>query len=761
MVPELDDIADSLESQDEVASSASTKEELELSGPARYYCRKIKDRFPFLDTRLVERLGMASWERHKKVRKTLGGASSDKFLPHSYEQSVFHDSGLGTTLKTASEFAASQSSFQSFMSSKADIAGGHLRLPPLPMKDASGKAFLCTICGSTVRGVNNKVQWRHVFTTVMLNLLLIASRHHVYSDLQAYSCIVTDCDTRKSFTSRGEFAAHLAGAHRFISHWHCKSCEKIKPNKADFERHIELAHPNFPRPYVKDIIKASEKQIPRNLEHELCLFCGKTPTASRFIGHVSHHLEELSLSAIPQEVQSDSEIDSVGSSTTNSDELNGPVQLTGPLGLSNATPKNQDFSNYLKKPFPLVTDLKDQSSSNRRSRKGGVELDEEGLLLLKLKDEENLPWRDIAIRFQTDLGKSYEIPALQMRYKRLRERTRTELLNRTGESSARTPRTIRQDLHRATSGDAVLIPYLLGNSHTDVMSKINPGPGHSKGSPSPVILNNGQSLSGVQDALHLSVKVKINADIINARSLWSTSGRSTPESEVQSMQSYQSQQLYDTSRALHSAAPFQQDQYAQQNVAQHDSFSNLKGKSSTLTEQSRNGLQGQPLSPKMHTFPRYPTAYESDTYHHLELENADQADDEGQSLHYPNKESVSDKIRFKDARLFRRDRRMHRDRDQEDENDKKAIQAQRDADQAGWNAHQADVEKPLYECPIPGCDKLRFEDADDIRTHQSEMHDKQFFCSVEDCPYSIRGFHRIHNLLAHQNNLHGGTTETQ
>ncbi|KAI4153298.1 MAG: hypothetical protein LQ340_002406 [Diploschistes diacapsis] len=59
------------------------------------------------------------------------------------------------------------------------------------------------------------------------------------------------------------------------------------------------------------------------------------------------------------------------------------------------------------------------------SNAGPVELNEEETLLLKLKEEENLPWKDIAVRFQTDLGKTYQVPALQMRFKRLRERMRT------------------------------------------------------------------------------------------------------------------------------------------------------------------------------------------------------------------------------------------------------------------------------------------------------------------------------------------------
>ena len=59
------------------------------------------------------------------------------------------------------------------------------------------------------------------------------------------------------------------------------------------------------------------------------------------------------------------------------------------------------------------------------SQSGPVELNEEEQLLLRLKEEENLPWKDIAVRFQIDLGKTYQVPALQMRFKRLRERMRT------------------------------------------------------------------------------------------------------------------------------------------------------------------------------------------------------------------------------------------------------------------------------------------------------------------------------------------------
>ncbi|OAK94124.1 hypothetical protein IQ06DRAFT_340637 [Phaeosphaeriaceae sp. SRC1lsM3a] len=69
----------------------------------------------------------------------------------------------------------------------------------------------------------------------------------------------------------------------------------------------------------------------------------------------------------------------------------------------------------------------DESKRRKRSDSNTsvqFELSEEDKLLLQLKEEESMPWKDIAARFQSDLGKAYQIPALQMRLKRLRERMR-------------------------------------------------------------------------------------------------------------------------------------------------------------------------------------------------------------------------------------------------------------------------------------------------------------------------------------------------
>ncbi|KAI7546121.1 hypothetical protein KC319_g13440 [Hortaea werneckii] len=69
----------------------------------------------------------------------------------------------------------------------------------------------------------------------------------------------------------------------------------------------------------------------------------------------------------------------------------------------------------------------ESNSSKRRKRTSSVasaDLSEDDRFLVQLKEDESLPWKEIATRFQTDKGKNLQVAALQMRYKRLRERFR-------------------------------------------------------------------------------------------------------------------------------------------------------------------------------------------------------------------------------------------------------------------------------------------------------------------------------------------------
>lgn len=64
----------------------------------------------------------------------------------------------------------------------------------------------------------------------------------------------------------------------------------------------------------------------------------------------------------------------------------------------------------------------------RRKRATSVasqaDLSEDDRFLVQLKEDENIAWKDIAARFMNEKGKNFQVAALQMRYKRLREKFR-------------------------------------------------------------------------------------------------------------------------------------------------------------------------------------------------------------------------------------------------------------------------------------------------------------------------------------------------
>lgn len=107
----------------------------------------------------------------------------------------------------------------------------------------------------------------------------------------------------------------------------------------------------------------------------------------------------------------------LGSDLSNGRRLYAPI-APHPTGPRTSAPKRR------------LDDDDDQSDHSKRRKRSDsntsstIELGEEDRLLIQLKDEESMPWKDIAARFQSDLGKTYQIPALQMRLKRLRERMR-------------------------------------------------------------------------------------------------------------------------------------------------------------------------------------------------------------------------------------------------------------------------------------------------------------------------------------------------
>lgn len=66
-----------------------------------------------------------------------------------------------------------------------------------------------------------------------------------------------------------------------------------------------------------------------------------------------------------------------------------------------------------------------QPAKRRKSTsKEAWTMSEDDTLLLRLKDDEGLPWKVIATRFRESNRGEFRVPTLQMRYKRLKEKMR-------------------------------------------------------------------------------------------------------------------------------------------------------------------------------------------------------------------------------------------------------------------------------------------------------------------------------------------------
>jgi hypothetical protein len=72
-----------------------------------------------------------------------------------------------------------------------------------------------------------------------------------------------------------------------------------------------------------------------------------------------------------------------------------------------------------------TTDFPMKKRKRSTSYQKAADLTEEEKLLLELKEEQNLPWKEIAQKFEAQFKRPHQVPALQMRFKRLRERMRT------------------------------------------------------------------------------------------------------------------------------------------------------------------------------------------------------------------------------------------------------------------------------------------------------------------------------------------------
>ncbi|OBT68579.1 hypothetical protein VE03_01775 [Pseudogymnoascus sp. 23342-1-I1] len=258
-----------------------------ISGPQLSYCRKLRERFLLAPIQIIEKVGSANWQRSQRIKEIREVVITDVVKPRALvpAKSTFLDSGIGSSLKTDSVVPSSAlkatrsvTSILSFIS----YEDGAMRLPPLPPATSTGERS-CYICEKSIKDIENESQWRR----------------HAFSDLRPYVCIVDDCAAdHMDFASRAEFAAHLS-EHRYINLWTCAQCGQTEGKRYLVQDHINSKHVTSGNENQNiDII---QKSILRDVSSQSCPFCGEAPGVAKFVGHLCHHLEEISLSAIPRD----------------------------------------------------------------------------------------------------------------------------------------------------------------------------------------------------------------------------------------------------------------------------------------------------------------------------------------------------------------------------------------------------------------------------------------------------------------------------
>ena len=141
-----------------------------LSTPARTYVSLIMDKFPKAALRLVERLGEANWQRHIIVRDRIERGTEKAQVVSDMNQaaifsqygkvSLFHDSGLGTSVSAKSRGVASVASHSSFTSTVAEEGQRWARVPPTPSAVSHGKPFQCSICFNMQAEIRSRIDWK-------------------------------------------------------------------------------------------------------------------------------------------------------------------------------------------------------------------------------------------------------------------------------------------------------------------------------------------------------------------------------------------------------------------------------------------------------------------------------------------------------------------------------------------------------------------------------------------------------------------------
>ncbi|EJT69699.1 hypothetical protein GGTG_12582 [Gaeumannomyces tritici R3-111a-1] len=215
--------------------------------PDSVYSHKIGARFPQADVSLVEWLGKANYLRYLRCQHARETCESAATYVAAPAQSETASSKFNDSGLGSS--LPSTTSYAETVMSYGGRGSQSVKIPPLTAEAKAGVPFSCTACGKVVSITSNSM-WKK----------------HLFEDLRPWLCLDMACPSSQSpFETRQDWASHLALDHKLDPEWASFSCQ-------------------------------------------LCL----EPTGSGRLAitkHLGAHLEEVSLAAIPSQLDFDDNSD--------------------------------------------------------------------------------------------------------------------------------------------------------------------------------------------------------------------------------------------------------------------------------------------------------------------------------------------------------------------------------------------------------------------------------------------------------------------
>ena len=212
----------------------------------------------------------------------------------------------------------------SFAVSISELEENVLRPPPRPKEAADGEPFECPYCFVILVAPSNK-SWEYDLPqeSVCRSLTDKVCRRHIFTDLNPYVCTFEYCDSRL-YSTRHKWFEHELEAHR--KDWQCKvnGCGRVFKAVRLLEAHVKTHHADsVTETQLPALLQVCGRPLDR-MAPEDCPFCDQwadhlrrtqpingsqlghrslVVTSKQFRDHVSRHMEQLALFALPKHVE--------------------------------------------------------------------------------------------------------------------------------------------------------------------------------------------------------------------------------------------------------------------------------------------------------------------------------------------------------------------------------------------------------------------------------------------------------------------------